>query len=86
LTKKEAKIFIRNSVIAQILHWLDRNRAKRHLLNALNSAFSGTHLNICDVKKKLISIGYFLAVLSNILTFSFLNKKIRICKTKHCYT
>ena len=38
------------------------------------------------MKRKLFSIGYFLAVLSYILTFLVLNKKIRICKTKHCYT
>ena len=38
------------------------------------------------MKRKLFSIGYFLAVLSYILTFLVLNKKIRICKTIHCYT
>ena len=48
-------------------------------LNTLNSTFSGTQLNILDVKRKLFSIGFFLAVLSNILTFSFLNKKLRKC-------
>ena len=32
------------------------------------------------------SICYFLAISSNILTLLFLNKKIRLCKTKQCYT